>query len=254
MPGSAVPLPGPAQRRARRPRRRPGRPLRRAVHGAFAAPAGAGQGPREAQSLWGPLIGWRGSWSNVRAAGEHQLPSPLRTPAFAPSPLGPRSPERLAAGAVEMKREEGARRDAIGRNHKEARLLMFHVDHTAAPSSRTPCRGGSAAVLLCLALLLTALALTSPAEAKKVPKGFFGIAPGVAHLDLRTTRRCGRPRSRPAASGSSGRVSSPSGGSPSGAGSTLKVSALAKNGITPILMIWGAPEWATGSVNPGVPP
>jgi hypothetical protein len=66
---------------------------------------------------------------------------------------------------------------------------MFHVDHTAAPSSRTPRRGASAAVLLCLALLLTALALTSPAEAKKVPKGFFGIAPGVVHLDSKDYKK-----------------------------------------------------------------
>ena len=189
MPGSAVPLPGPAQRRARRPRRRQGRPLRRAVHGAFAGPAGAGQGPREARLCGGRSSGGGDHGATCAWAASisyHRAFAPARSH---PSPLAPRSPERPAAGAVEMKREEGARRDAIGRNHEEARLLMFHVDHTAAPSSRTPCRGGSAAVLLCLALLLTALALTSPAEAKKVPKGFFGIAPGVAHLDSKDYKK-----------------------------------------------------------------
>ena len=131
---------------------------------------------------------------------------------------------------------------------------MFHVDHTAAPSSRTPCRGGSAAVLLCLALLLTALALTSPAEAKKVPKGFFGIAPGVAHLDSKDYKKMRKTKIETCRVWVFWKSVESQRGVYQWGGVDAQVSALAKNGITPILMIWGAPEWATGSVNPGVPP
>jgi len=53
------------------------------------------------------------------ADGEHQLPSRVRSRAFAPLLRWRRGLERPAAEAEEMKREDGARRDAIGRNHEE---------------------------------------------------------------------------------------------------------------------------------------
>src|SRR6185437_7664261 len=106
-------------------------------HGAFAGPAGAGRGPREAR-----LSGGRSS-----GGGDH--------------------------GAT------CARTASISYHRAFAPAHSHHSSAGAAASSRTPRRGAPAAVLVCLALLLTALALTSPAEAKKVPKGFFGIAPGV---------------------------------------------------------------------------
>ena len=132
---------------------------------------------------------------------------------------------------------------------------MLDAYDSAAPTSRALRHGaGAAAVLLGLAVLLAAVALTSRAEAKKVPNGFFGIAPGVAHLDSRDYAKMGKAKIKACRVWVYWKSVEPQQGVYQWAGVDAQVGALAKNGVTPILMIWGAPQWATGSVNPGVPP
>jgi polysaccharide biosynthesis protein PslG len=153
-----------------------------------------------------------------------------------------------------MNGEEALGTRAIRRNDEETLLLMFDACDTATPSSRTRRRGGAAAALLCLALLLTAVALTRPAEAKRVPKGFFGIAPGVAHLDSKDYEKMRKTRITTCRVWVFWKAVEPQRGVYRWDGVDAQVGALAESGITPVVMIWGAPQWATGSVNPGVPP
>ena len=131
--------------------------------------------------------------------------------------------------------------------------MMFSAHDTATPSSRTPRRWGSAVVLLCLVLFLAAMVPATVAEAK-VPKGFFGIAPGVTHLDSKDYKKMGKTKVKTFRASVSWKGVEPQQGVYHWGGVDSQVAALAKNGITPILMIWGAPQWATGSGYPGVPP
>jgi hypothetical protein len=158
-----------------------------------------------------------------------------------------------AAGAEEV--VEGPGRQVIGRNHEEARPPMIHAsahDDTAPSSFRTPRRGVLVAILLCLALLLTALAPMSAAEAK-VPKSFFGLAQGGA-VDLQDFQQMHKIKVRTFRLSVFWRGVEPQQGVYNWSHIDGLVGALANNGISPVIMIWGAPMWATGSGNPGVPP
>jgi len=131
---------------------------------------------------------------------------------------------------------------------------MFPAHDTATPSSRTPRRGALAVVLLCLGLLLAALIPATAADAKKVPKGFFGIAPGVAHLDSKDYKKMRKAKVKTFRVSVFWKGVEPQRGVYRWGGIDNQVGQLAKNGITPILNVWGAPSWANGSFNPSVPP
>ena len=130
---------------------------------------------------------------------------------------------------------------------------MHHAsahDDTARAPAGTLRRGAFASVLLCLVLLLTALVPTSAGAA---PKRFFGLTEGgaVTSKDYTKMRK---------ADVKSFRLSvfwrnvEPRPGVFNWAPVDHHVRLLAENGITPVLRIWGAPQWVTGSGYPGVPP
>jgi Glycosyl hydrolase catalytic core/Beta-galactosidase len=131
---------------------------------------------------------------------------------------------------------------------------MLDAHDAAATSSGASRARAASAALLCLVLLLAAAGLASPAQAKRVPNGFFGIAPGVTHLDSKDYEKMGKAKIGTCRVWVFWRAVEPQDGSYRWDAVDAQVGALADNGITPVLMIWGAPQWATGSVNPGVPP
>jgi hypothetical protein len=128
-----------------------------------------------------------------------------------------------------------------------------HAD-TRRTSSRTSLRGVFAALLLSTAILLAALVPVTAADAKKVPKHFFGIAPGVAHLTAKDYKGMRKAKVKTYRVSVYWRAVEPQRNVYRWGAIDEQVAGLAKNGIAPILMIWGSPPWATGSPNPGVPP
>jgi polysaccharide biosynthesis protein PslG len=126
-----------------------------------------------------------------------------------------------------------------------------HAD-TPPGSSRTSRRGPLVAALVCLGLLLTALAPATAAEAK-VPKSFFGITEGgslappdfeqMHGIKVRTFRVT-----------ISWRLTEPARGKFDWSRTDNVLSLLARNGISPAFVVWGAPQWATHSSEPAVPP
>jgi hypothetical protein len=125
-----------------------------------------------------------------------------------------------------------------------------HAD-TASASSRT--RGTRVAVLLSLALVFAVLVPTTAAQAK-VPKGFFGLTQGQVGLNAEDLGRIHDIKVRTYRLSLNWRTTEPGKGIFRWAPFDNQVSALARNKITALPTIWGAPQWATGSGNPGVPP
>jgi hypothetical protein len=141
-------------------------------------------------------------------------------------------------------------------NTRRAHSPMFHAsahDDSAQALSGTVRRGGFIAVLLSLALLLAALAPVSSAGAKKVPKSFFGLAQGGA-ADAKDYKKMGDIKVRTFRLSVIWRAVEPRQGVFNWSRIDGQVGALANNGITPVVRIWGAPAWATGGGNAGVPP
>ncbi len=128
-----------------------------------------------------------------------------------------------------------------------------HADTTSGGSG-TRRRGAAVAVPLCLVLLVAALAPTTAAEGKKVPKGFFGLAQGGAAADAKDYRQMAHAKVRSYRVSVIWREVEPQRGAFNWAPIDRRVGGLASNGITPVLRIWGAPAWATGSGHLGVPP
>jgi polysaccharide biosynthesis protein PslG len=145
----------------------------------------------------------------------------------------------------------------IGRDHEEARSLMFHAsahdDNAAATSSTGLRRSGVIAVVICFGLLLAAVAPTTAVEAKKVPKGFFGLAQGGV-TDAKDFKKMGDIKVRTYRLSVTWRAVEPQADVYNWSHIDGQVGALAKNGITPVISIWGSPSWATGSGYLGVPP
>jgi polysaccharide biosynthesis protein PslG len=123
---------------------------------------------------------------------------------------------------------------------------------TARMSSHRPRRGRRLLPLLALAAFALALLPAAAAQAK-VPKSFFGIDQGgfvtrpdyaqMHDIKVRTFRLAINWK----------RVE-PHRGSFVWAPVDAQIAALAQNGVTPAIFVFGAPEWATGSTNQGVPP
>jgi len=124
---------------------------------------------------------------------------------------------------------------------------------TAPAASRALSRGASAAVLVLFVLLLTAVAPAAADAAKKVPKGFFGLAEGGS-FGLKDYQRMHKAKVRTYRPTLVWRAAEPQRGVFRWASLDARVGALAQNGITPFVMVWGSPQWVTGSDNPGVPP
>jgi polysaccharide biosynthesis protein PslG len=120
---------------------------------------------------------------------------------------------------------------------------------SARTSSRRP---GRLLPFLALAVFVLALLPAAGAQAK-VPKSFFGVDQGgfvtppdyeqMHQIKVRTFRIAINWR----------RVE-PQRGSFVWAPVDNQIMALARNRITPAVFVFGAPEWATGSTNQGVPP
>jgi hypothetical protein len=133
---------------------------------------------------------------------------------------------------------------------------MIHAsahDDAASVSSRTLRPGACVAgLVVCLALLLTALAPTTAAQAR-VPKSFFGIASGgsVDKTDIALMRKT---KVRTFRLMVFWRAAEPSRGTFRWSGTDARVGELARNGITAVPWAWGSPQWATGDGLPGVPP
>jgi hypothetical protein len=105
-----------------------------------------------------------------------------------------------------------------------------------------------------LTLTVLAVLLIPPAAAQaRVPKGFFGIDQGgfvtrpdygdMAAAKVRTFRLA-----------INWKRIEPTRGNLNWSSVDNTLEALAENGITPAVFVFGAPEWATGSKNQGVPP
>ncbi len=124
---------------------------------------------------------------------------------------------------------------------------------TAPAASRTLQRGALTSVLVLFALLLTAMAPVGADAAKKVPKGFFGLAEGgsFALKDYERMHKAKVGTYRPTLVW---RAVEPRRGVFRWSSLDARVGALARNGISPVVMVWGPPQWVTGSGNPGVPP
>jgi hypothetical protein len=126
-----------------------------------------------------------------------------------------------------------------------------HAD-TAWTSPRSPRRGGRPLLLLALAALAVALLPVAAAQAR-VPKVFFGIDQGgfVTEPDYRQMQDI---KVRTMRIAINWRRAEPHRGNFAWGEVDNKVAALARNGIAPAMFIFGAPKWATGSSNQGVPP
>jgi hypothetical protein len=126
-----------------------------------------------------------------------------------------------------------------------------HAD-TASSSSPTPRHQGRLAVLVGLAVLLTGLVTASAAQAK-VPKDFFGSTEGgttsSADYELMHDINVGSRRLS-----INWKITEPQRGTFNWSRTDTRVAALAHNDISPFFVLWGAPEWATGSSNGSVPP
>jgi hypothetical protein len=86
-----------------------------------------------------------------------------------------------------------------------------------------------------------------------VPKGFFGLAEGGA-VNSKDYTQMRKAKVKSFRLSVFWRNVEPQRGVFNWAPVDNRVRLLAENGITPELMIWGAPAWATGSGYPGVPP
>jgi hypothetical protein len=126
-----------------------------------------------------------------------------------------------------------------------------HAD-SAGNSPGTPRRGAGATVILGLAVLMMALAPATAAQAK-VPKNFVGITEGgaVSEADYQKMRDIGVRSKRISINW---KATEPRRDTFRWARTDNQVAALARNKISPVLIIWGAPKWATKSNNAAVPP
>jgi polysaccharide biosynthesis protein PslG len=133
---------------------------------------------------------------------------------------------------------------------------MIHASAQAdippAPS-RTARVGASLVVLLGLALLVSALVSAAPAAAKKAPKGFFGITEGGSN-SAADYQRMSDIKVRSKRFSINWRAAEPRPGVFTWARADAQVAVLARNGMSPFPIVWGAPQWATGSPNLAVPP
>ena len=133
---------------------------------------------------------------------------------------------------------------------------MTHASaHADSPldSSSPQRRGAMVAVLLCLGLLLAALAPATSAEAKRVPKSFFGITEGgsVTASDLEQMHQI---KVRTFRLTISWRLTEPAQGRFDWSRTDSRLIQLARAGISPAFVVWASPHWATGSSQPAVPP
>jgi GH35 family endo-1,4-beta-xylanase len=133
---------------------------------------------------------------------------------------------------------------------------MIHASAQAdipPPLSRAARLGAFVVVLLGLALLVVALVSTTPAQAKKAPKGFFGITEGGT-TTAADYQRMGDINVRSKRFSINWKATEPRPGVFNWSRSDAQVGLLARSGIRPVVIIWGAPQWATGSSNGAVPP
>jgi Glycosyl hydrolase catalytic core len=126
-----------------------------------------------------------------------------------------------------------------------------HAD-TASTRCRTTRRGRRAALLLSL-LALAVVAFPASGADAKVPKSFFGITEGGS-ADAKDYQQMHAIKVRTFRLSIFWRITEPAPGAFNWSRTDAKVAALARNRITPAPLIWGSPQWATGSGNPGVPP
>jgi polysaccharide biosynthesis protein PslG len=140
-------------------------------------------------------------------------------------------------------------------DHEEARSPMFHRSHadSASDLTKTPRIGVRTIVLLGLAVLMAALVFAAGAPAKKAPKGFFGITDGGA-VSVPDYQKMHDVKVRSKRLSINWKVIEPQPGSFNWSHIDSQVNGLAQNGMSPVFVFWGAPEWATGSSNAAVPP
>jgi hypothetical protein len=124
---------------------------------------------------------------------------------------------------------------------------------TAPTASKSRRRGACASALVLLALLLTALAPVTADAAKNVPKGFFGLSEGGS-FGPKDYQRMHKAKVETYRLTLVWRAAEPQRGVFHWSSLDARVGALAQNGISPVVMVWGSPRWVTGSDNPGVPP
>jgi hypothetical protein len=138
-----------------------------------------------------------------------------------------------------------ARSPMVHRRDRDTQSLRANTPHSRRRGFRVP-------ILLGLIALIVALVPASAASAKgKVPKTFFGLT-GGGLPDQADLRQMHDIKVRTVRLTLSWNQIEPSKGNfrwPD-----AQVAALARNGITPSITIFGAPQWATGSNYQGVPP
>ncbi len=123
----------------------------------------------------------------------------------------------------------------------------------ARAASRTLRPAAFTSVLVLFALLLTAVTPVAADAAKKVPKGFFGLAEGGS-FGPKDYQQMHKAKVGTYRLTLAWRAVEPQRGVFHWSSLDARVGALAQNGITPVVMIFGSPGWVTGSNNPGVPP
>src|SRR4051794_34873833 len=132
-------------------------------------------------------------------------------------------------------------------------MIQASAQADIPPAPSKAARVALLVVLLGLALLMPGLMGTTPAHAKKAPKGFFGITEGGI-ASAADYRQMGDIKVRSKRFSIIWKAAEPRPGVFNWARADSQVAVLARNGISALPIIWGAPQWATGSPNVAVPP
>jgi hypothetical protein len=132
--------------------------------------------------------------------------------------------------------------------------VIHALDHTDSARNSSRGRRFPARVSLLAVLAAMAVALLAPASSQaKVPKGFFSIAQELG-LVASDYQQMGDIKVKNLRTLLNWKAIEPQRGVFKWGPIDQKVGFLAGNGMAPVFWMWGTPQWASGSGNPGVAP